>query len=164
MPARAVDVKNDTLGKFGGPDTLREQYLRTNAFLARLVYLPNAPDYEIYALMALRWALEDNLNAQGLSLNVPGAVMWILYAGGRIWKSEREWIGPLMDSNGLYMSRGSLMCDGTKNNGFCLERWAMWRDSFGWVADMEEVCEETRALATLAVERMRWVEQNVPRD
>ena len=93
LTARPVDLNHDTLGQLGGPDALREQYLRTNVFLARLVHLPGAPDYELYALLALRWALEGDLNAQGLSLNVPGATMLILYGGERIWKSEREWVG-----------------------------------------------------------------------
>lgn len=33
----------------------------------------------------------------------------------------------------------------------------MWRDSFRWVADMEEVYDETRELAALAMERMRLI-------
>jgi hypothetical protein len=164
LTARPVDLSHDTLGQLGGPDALREQYLRTNTFLARLVHLPGAPDYELYASLALRWALEDDSNAQGLSLNVPGAAMWILYAGERIWKSESEWVGPRIDRLALYMSHGSLMWDESRKNGFCLERWALWRDSFGWVADMEEVYDETRELAALAMERMRLIEENVPRD
>ena len=85
------------------------------------------------------------------------------YAGEYIWKSESEWAGPFADRNAFYMSRGSLMWDGSKKNGFCKECWVIWRDSFGWVADMEEVSNETRELATLAYARMRWIEENVPR-
>lgn len=88
----------------------------------------------------------------------------ILYGGERIWKSEREWVGPRIDRLALYMSRGSLMWDESRKNGFGLERWALWRDSFRWVADMEEVYDETRELAALAMERMRLIEENVPRD
>ncbi len=164
VTGRAVDLKYDTLGQLGGPAGIRQQYMRWNAFLSRLASLQDAPDWEIYGLMVLRWALEDDLNAEGLSLNVPGAVMWIFYAGEYIWKSEREWVGPFADRNASYMSRGSLMWDGSKKNGFCEERWVIWRDSFGWVADMEEVSNETRELATLAFERMRWIEENVPRN
>lgn len=67
-----VDLNHDTPGQLGGPDALREQYLRTNACLVRLIDLPGAPDYEFYTLLALRWALEGDLNAQGLRLNVSG--------------------------------------------------------------------------------------------
>jgi len=66
---------------------LREQYLRTNAYLARLVHLPGAPDYELYALLALRWALEGDLNAQGLSLNAGGHYVDSLW--GRAHLEER---------------------------------------------------------------------------
>ena len=163
MTGRAVDIQYDTLGEFGGPAGIRQQYMSWNAFLSRLASIQDAPEWDIYGLMVFRWALEDDLNAEGLSLNVPGAVMWIFYAGEHIWKSEREWVVPFTDLNALETSRGSLMWDATKKNGFCEERWVLWRDSFGWVADMEEVSDETRELATLAYERMRWIEENVPR-
>lgn len=164
MTARLVDLNHDTLGRHGGPDALCEQYTRQNALLARLIHLIGTSKYELNALMAFRWALEDDLNPQGLSYNVPGAAMWILHAGERIWKTEQEWVAPYKRIKALYMSRGSLIWDETKKNGFCVERWVMWRDSFGWVADMEEVCNETRELATLAYEKMIWIEENVARE
>ena len=163
VSARLVDIQYDTLGQLGGPAGIRQQYMSWNAFLSRFASIQDAPEWDIHGLMVFRWALEDDLNPEGLSLNVPGAVMWIFYAGEYIWKSEREWVGPVYDRNAMYMSRGSLMWDATKKTGFCEERWVIWRDSFGWVADMEEVSEETRELATLAYERMRWIEENVPR-
>ena len=163
VTARAVDLRYDTLGQLGGPAGIRQNYMRWNAFLSRLAYFEDAPDWEIYGLNVFRWALEDDLNPEGLSLNVPGAVMWIFHAGESIWKSEREWVGPLVDRNTFYTTRGSLMWDESKKNGFCEERWVLWRDSFGWVADMEEVSNETRELAISAYERMRWIEENVPR-
>ena len=113
--------------------------------------------------MVLRWALEDDSKAEALSLNVPGDVMWIFCIGEYIWKSEREWVAPFSHRHASYMSRGSLMWDESKADGFCEERWVIWRDSFGCFADMEEVSNETRELATLVYERMRWIEENVPR-
>lgn len=80
VTARAVDIQHDTL---------------ENAFLARLVHLPGAPDQcELYALIAMQWGLEDDFDAWVLSMNVPGAAMWILYAGECLWLSERAWNEP----------------------------------------------------------------------
>ena len=57
--ARQVDRDADTLGLLGGRVGLRERYMNSNAFLARLVNLKDAPpSIEIYALSALRWGLE----------------------------------------------------------------------------------------------------------
>ena len=111
VSGRAIDLQYDTLGQLGGPARIRQQYMSWNAFLSRLASIQDAPERDIYGLMVLRWAHEDDLNAEGLSLNVPGAVMWILYAGEYIWRSEREWVAPFTDLNALYMSRGSLMWD-----------------------------------------------------
>ena len=163
VTARAADLRYDTLGTLGGPAGIRQHYMSWNAFMSHLASIQDAPEWDIHGLMAFRMALEDDLNAEGLSLNVPGAVMWIFYAGEYIWKSKREWFAPLTDRYAMYMSRGSLMWDSSMKNGFCEERWVIWRDSFGWVADMKEVSNETRELATLAYERMRSIEENVPR-
>ena len=111
VSGRAIDLQYDTLGQLGGPAGIRQQYMSWNAFLSRLTSIQDTPERDIYGLMVLRWAHEDDLNAEGLSLNVPGAVMWILYAGVYIWRSEREWVAPFTDLNAPYMSRGSLMWD-----------------------------------------------------
>ena len=81
LTARPIQLKSDTFCQLGGPDAIRSQYTRTNAFLARPVCLPNALNYNLYCLAAVRCALEDDLNTKGLSLNVPEATIWIHYAG-----------------------------------------------------------------------------------
>ena len=61
LTARQVDREHDALGFIGGPEALRKRYTNTNAFLARLVQLKDAPgSIEVYALSALRWALETS--------------------------------------------------------------------------------------------------------
>ena len=60
VTARQVDRDADTLGFMGGSEALRERYMNSNAFLARLVQLKDAPEsIEIFALAALRWGLEN---------------------------------------------------------------------------------------------------------
>ena len=59
VTARQIDRDADTLGLMGGKEVLRQRYMNSNAFLARLVHLKDAPEFiEIYALAALRWGLE----------------------------------------------------------------------------------------------------------
>ncbi len=163
LTVRAVDIEGDTLSQLGGMHGLAEQYMNQNAFLARLVQLPDAPDCDFFTLLALRWGLEEDLNALGLSLNVPGAAMWILYAGEYIWQCEREWREPYDDIRAVYMANGSFLWGKGRKNGFCVERWEVWRDSFEWVAEMEGVSDEARVLAKAAAGRMRCIESNVRR-
>ena len=72
---RAVGLSHDNLGELGNPDALRKIHLRKTAILTRLARLPCAQTVGIYALFAIRWALEDDLNAEGLSLNVLGTTI-----------------------------------------------------------------------------------------
>lgn len=75
-------------------DWIREQWTRSNAFVARLASRQcRAFDYEVYAIHTMRAALEEDLHADELWMNVPGAVVWVLYAGDFIYNSQREW-GP----------------------------------------------------------------------
>jgi len=49
------------------------------------------------------------------------------------------------------------MCYESKKNRFCLERWALSRNSFRWVEDVEEVCDETRAFyASCEEDEVDW--------
>ena len=76
LTARAIDIEEGTLSSLGRVKGIREHYMRQNALLARLGHLPDAPDdAELFALLALRWGLEDESSAESLSLDVPGAVM-----------------------------------------------------------------------------------------
>ncbi|KAL8930404.1 MAG: hypothetical protein Q9208_000587 [Pyrenodesmia sp. 3 TL-2023] len=161
LTVRAVDIEGDTLGQLGGTDGLAQQYMNQNAFLARLIQLPEAPDCDIFALLALRWGLEDDLNAQGLSLNVPGAAMWIFFAGEHIWQCEREWREPYDDIRAMYMAKGGFLWGEDRKNGFCVEGWGVWRDSFEWVAEMEGVSDEARELGKAAAGLMRWFEDTL---
>lgn len=162
---RAVDIKYDTLSRLGGPSRLRDNYTNTNAFLAHLVHEDSDnDDWWVRALCAFCWALEDDdLDVDSLSLNIPGAAVWVLYAGELIWKLERVWGHPPEDRL-AYDTRGTRRWPEPKKNGFCVERWTLWRDQFQVMADTEGVSFEAQDLASRAAEQMRWIESNVVRE
>ena len=110
-------------------DSLREGWTRSNAFVARLVTKQyKALDYEVYAVHAMRAALEEELHADELWMNVPGAVVWIFYAGDFIFNSQREW-GPAPEGgepgNQGVAHGGSLWLGKT---ALCKERWRFWKE------------------------------------
>lgn len=75
-----------------GIGAIKDEWTRHNAFLARLLSVPGAPDEERYALIAMQAALEEgSKSAEEISVNVPAAAVWILFAGEHIYRSRREW-------------------------------------------------------------------------
>lgn len=61
-----------------------------NAFPARLNYLPGN-ELDLDAIWAMREALEGPLPPAELHLNVPGAAVWIYYAGVLIFRAQKVW-------------------------------------------------------------------------
>lgn len=90
--AHAVLAHDGRLDPNFAPDWMREQWTRFNAFVARLVTKQcKALDFEVYAIHTMRPALEEDLHADELWMNVPGAAVWVFCAGDFIFKSQREW-------------------------------------------------------------------------
>ena len=137
----------------------REEWTRCNAFVARLATKHcKALDYEVYAVHTMRAALEEELHADELWMNVPGAVVWILYAGDFIFHSEREW-GPAPEGGEpghQGAARGGTLWQG--NTGFGRERWTFWRERFGAIVSREDVDEDTRSWAQRARRKMEDIQ------
>ncbi len=70
---------------------------------------------------------------------------------------------PYDDIKAVYMAKGSFLWGEGRKNGFCVERWEIWRDSVEWVAELERMSDEARVLAKAAGERIRWIESNFRR-
>ena len=52
---------------------------------------------EVYGLDAMCSTLEEELHADEVWINLPGPAVWVLHAGGFIWKSKWEWGGPVIE-------------------------------------------------------------------
>ncbi len=140
-------------------DSLREQWTRCNAFVARLATKQcKALDYEAYAVHTMRAALEEELHADELWMNVPGAVVWIFYAGDFILKSQREW-GPAPEGGvpgHQGVAHGGTLWLG--KTAFCIERWNFWRERFGAIVEREDVDNDTRSWAERAKRKMEEIQ------
>ena len=156
MTSRPVDIQFNTLAERGGADGVRDRWIRSNAFMARLSNLPGASEFDLHGLLTMQYALENEADALDLSLNVPGAAMWIFYAGERMYQSDREWQPPYYDRFAMHLAKGSFYWNG--KNGFCRERWQVWKLGFEEVTEMEQVYEETREFAAKAAQQMREIE------
>ena len=84
----------------------------------------------------------------------------MLYAGERIWSSERDRREPYESVRAMALARGNRRWEEGKKNGFCNERWGLWREMFAREADMEDVWAETRELAGFAAGKMGEIEGN----
>ncbi len=81
-----------------------------------------ALDYDVYAIHTMRATLEEGLHADELWMNVPGTVVWILYAGDFIFNNQREW-GPAPDGGepgNQGVAHGGILWQG--KTGYCTER------------------------------------------
>lgn len=157
-----------------------------NAFTARLATARIG--FDLYAIWALRQALEDEpwsnasdstneestesqVMSEGDRLRkltykeqqllfvldglVPAAAQWIFYAGHFIYNSQQEW--EKSETRGD-PARGGDKWNGKK--GFCKERWDFWKSRFSWVAELPELMDETKTIATQAVAAMINVEND----
>lgn len=127
-----------------------------NFFYARITQR-KIQDLSLYAIFALRTALETPLDddaestvAQQCDANVPAAAAWILGCGHDLFRKEQD-LSPSDPKQGN-PARGGALWKGTP--GFNKERWALWKERFVVVADMQGVQESTRTVARDAVEGM----------
>lgn len=84
--------------------------------------------------------------------------MWMLYAGEHIFKSERERIDDLEDTVGLEIEAHPWW-ENEQCNGFCRERWDLWKRRFSAIAGIDDISMETKELAQQAVVYMGRVEK-----
>jgi hypothetical protein len=156
---------------------LRRDETNFNAFLAKANASRRVPEFKLYAIWALRRALEDADWADAppqldpgydaatrarltylctvsvLDGYVPPAAQWIFHAGRLIFHSNDEYVEPGSDP-----ARGGKLWTG--KHGFSRERWAFWKERFGWVSACEELEPSTRDVARKAVEAMDEIERD----
>ncbi|KAI4088413.1 MAG: hypothetical protein LQ344_006068 [Seirophora lacunosa] len=135
------------------------QWASMNAFVA-LCTVAGVEDFKLYAIWALRAALEDVPGQRSkvghvadLDHWVPAAAAWVLCAGEVMY---REWLGGA--EKGSRAASGGMLWEG---EGFDLGRWRFWSERLRWVGAQREVDveEETREWARWAADRMEEVER-----
>lgn len=138
---------------------IKEEWTRHHAFRARLHAAPRSLNYEKDALIAIVPALEEGEKApEEISLNIPAAAVWILYAGEQIYTCRSEW--GRKPPNGCKPAEGGPLWNG--KIGFCPKRWALWKDRFQWVTMQSDMTDEAREMAGKAVEKMNEIESKDP--
>ena len=153
---------NSDVDVYGGEDAISEQFTNQCAFLTRLIRFDALREKcESWALIALAGALEEDLSPRGLDLNVPGAAMWILYAGDHLLQCDQEWLDSRVSTRAHMIASGSFMWGTEKKKGFCRERWDLWRNSLAWVGDIEGVTVATREIAMRAADEMVRLEKEL---
>jgi len=139
------------------------RFVNANKFAARLMATGEPVfAFSFFALVTMRTALEIPVaqlrSDQPLDAFLPAAAAWIALLGSEIygWDEEFEQ-GPLVGAKGR---GGPLWQEG--KHGFCEERWNLWRERFGELAEMENaISEEVKGLARQAEERMSQIESKV---
>ncbi len=132
-----------------GLNSVKEEWTRHNAFLARLLTMHDAyAIYERYALLATQSALEeDDKTSEDSGRNVPAAAIWVLYAGEHIYRSRRESLERCTPAEGCPLWNGK--------KGFCPERRALWKERLEWVAEQDGMVEKARDLAVRPFSKMK---------
>ncbi|KAI9677080.1 MAG: hypothetical protein M1817_006919 [Caeruleum heppii] len=148
------DLSIDLPDSYKHEAILRQDWTRLNAFLARGNHLRSF-GFDLWAIWAMREALEDPLLPVELHLNVPGSAVWIYYAGNQLFESDEIWEPGLGDGD---PAKGGSLWDGER--GFCRERWNLWRRRFQAVVEYVEVPQETRDFASKAVLEMKRIESS----
>ncbi|KAI4934002.1 uncharacterized protein J4E92_003672 [Alternaria infectoria] len=123
------------------------------AFVAR----EHIYDLSMYAIFALREALETppidepmSTANQKYDANVPAAAAWIIAYGHDLFRMEKD-LTPTDKKQGN-PGRGGELWKGKSE--FSKERWALWKERFAAIAEMEGVKERTRLDAKDAIEAM----------
>lgn len=104
-------------------------------------------DFSLYAVWALRAALEDKDDVPAATVRT--AAMWILYAGDVLrkqGKEKREFEGKSAKAGDKYPKK--------EWNGFSTDRWRTWENRFANIKDIG-VEEEIRDVAKQAQRKMQ---------
>jgi hypothetical protein len=122
------------------------QWGNANAFAARVTATASAfdssdpLDFSLYAIWALRAALEDKDDVPAAT--VYAAAMWILYAGEVLRKQskdKRSFEGKVAQAGNKYPNK--------EWNGFEMDRWRSWNNRFANISEVsphEEIKDITK--------------------
>ncbi|KAJ6519117.1 hypothetical protein C8R45DRAFT_950300 [Mycena sanguinolenta] len=161
LGAATRETWNDSPGgQFEYSKAAIEAWANVNAFVARLT-AENVREYSIYAIWAMRDALEERREEEGdwLDATVPAAAAWI-GVWGREMYTCREDLTPEDPRYGNPAKPGNYMIQrtGNKKPEWSPERWAFWKLRLEEIVG-EEVSDETKAIAKAAVETMEEIER-----
>ncbi|KAL4066181.1 hypothetical protein J3A83DRAFT_4098949 [Scleroderma citrinum] len=149
-------------------DNTRQRWQNYNSFVARLVrdgVYVGLHSAALCCISVLCSALEDEpdprskaYKAYGPELDVflPIAAEWILLAGKKVYSLSKA-----NYSAGFYGNRGKNFKGPV---GFSVERWNFWKGRFEAVSNHHKVKDETRLLATQALEAMHTAEESIASD
>ena len=70
-------------------ESLRNKWTRMKALMAKLV-TGSAGNFKFHAGLAMRSGLEEPLSQPELSADLPGAAVWVSYAGAFLFRLDRE--------------------------------------------------------------------------
>ncbi|KAG9121223.1 hypothetical protein FRC07_002912, partial [Ceratobasidium sp. 392] len=159
----------------------RDRWLLLQQFLASLWANHGRSEYALYAIWALRDALEDwpepnsspspsfESSPAYLAFNVEAALIWIRIAGALMYHETRVWGpngNPDWPARAGAPGRGGERWDGVDGYNAEHKRWELWKDVFrlvvGWSKGMMNRWE-VGDFATAALEYMRIVEGSAGR-
>lgn len=136
-----------------------------NAFVATITKEGIANSYWLYAIWAMRDALEEEykgrLEMANLDALVPAAAVWAIVLGERLWEREDVWESSKTGgdpASGGKKFKGKLDFS-RKKWGFSRKRWTFWKKEFHVLSSQQGLRQETRDIATQAFERMKEVEK-----
>ncbi|KAI9721982.1 MAG: hypothetical protein M1812_001940 [Candelaria pacifica] len=142
-----------------------------NTFVARITAASPEPvfDFQLYAIWAMRDALEDTDEVYNLDAFIPAAATWIFYYGRGIFHNQTQWdygdISPQGNpaaAGALYRTEGHethASCGPAPPKGFSPQRWTFWKDRFKWAKDNEGLQGVTRKFAGDAYHEMEKIER-----
>ena len=126
------------------PADIDRRSIYLTIFAARL-NAREVQSFSLYAIWAFRAALEGDTPwcpPGPRSVTIPAACAWIKYAGEHLIK---------LDNDYGRAARGGTLWSG--NNGYCRERWQLWREGFSRSAEDVSLSQIARAEARQAADR-----------
>ncbi|ORY07926.1 hypothetical protein BCR34DRAFT_570288 [Clohesyomyces aquaticus] len=162
----ARETWNDSPGVSSGYSVPEiHAWSNVNYFVARLTK-EGISEFWIYAIWAMRSGLEENEvknyahvpapPSRKLDAYVSAAAMWVFAMGRELYDKEKD-LTPTSPNQGNPGVGG----DRWKGKAeFSKERWSLWKQRFGEVAEMQDVSDETRKIANEAFEAMNCCEKS----
>jgi len=154
----ARETVNDAPGGGSGfSDPEIHAWANLNYFFAQLTANADGlANFWMYCIWAMRDALENDhtvgnpdevhsasTESQRYNAFVPAAAVWVLALREKLYENEHDFT-PTRPNQGSPARGGELWKGGPV---FSKTRWALWKKRFGEISDMDEVSDETRAIA-----------------